>query len=505
MKIVIVEDEKRTRLGLENIIRKMTSHEVAASVSDGVEGLKTVMELSPDVVITDIKMPNMDGLTMLEKIREQGGKTRAILLTGFSEFEYARKSVQLEAEDYLLKPLNVDEILEVLEKTEKKIARTRTETVSEEQLVFSLLNGEQEEKMRAAEVLEHHLKLMNGEKTALFLVRAGSRMETTVNEMTAVLKERLASICMQDYHVFPMLERRAVLVMIMEGQRVHYLKELFRLHILPMLQNIGECMAAYEELERLDELSEKLDQMTARFEYGFGCGGGVLLDREYIEAIHFETREYPERLEQLIKKAVRNGTEEDNRKIAGQFQDEIIENKLLRPSVIREYTLRFGMAAANAASEQKKNGELEKIYHILLNGIMECDTREQLLYVYHKIWDSILAGEEEEVTTENSIVLHVLSFIRQNYAQDISLSGAAEAVGVSPEYLSRLFTKEMGINFSTFLGDFRISMAKRLLADEKYRIYEVAEAVGFRDTKYFNKVFRSVTGISPSDYRKTMK
>ena len=229
-----------------------------------------------------------------------------------------------------------------------------------------------------------------------------------------------------------------------------------------------------------------------------------LIDREYRESVRFEKVEYPEKLEQLIQRYVRSGTSDKVEDTVKRFQKQVIDSGA-RAEVTREYHLRFGMAAVNAARDQKNSEKLEEIYHTLLYNIMESSTREKLLYEYQKIWEGILAKEDDGDKTENGTILHVIELIRENYDKDISLAGAAEAVGVSPEYLSRLFAKEMGINFSTFLGDFRISVAKRMLADEKYRIYEVAEAVGFRDTKYFNKVFRSVTGVSPSDYRKAMK
>lgn len=504
MKIVIVEDESRTRAGLEHIITKFSHHQVVASVSDGNEGLKTICELRPDLVITDIRMPNMDGLTMLEKIRSQGLTVSTVLLTGYSEFEYARRSVQLGAEDYLLKPLDVDEILRVLEKTEQKLEKIKKETISEEQLLLSLLNAEGEEQKELAKRLRRQMGILQGEKTSLFLIQVSSRMEATVNEMVSVLQEQLASICMQKFYIFPLLERGHILVMVLDGQKVHYLKGLFSMHVLPKIQEIGECMVVYSVLDSLLELPGMLDVMTENFSYGFGMDTAGLIDQEYMNSVQFEKLEYPEKLEQLIQRYVRSGTADKVRDTAKKFQTEVIESSA-RPELIKEYTLRFGMAAVNAARDQKDSEKLESIYHTLFYNIMESSTREKLCYEYQKIWSGILTEEKDGEKTENGIILHVIELIRQNYDKDVSLQGAAEAVGVSPEYLSRLFTKEMGINFSTFLGDFRISAAKRMLAENKYRIYEVAEAVGFRDTKYFNKVFRSVTGVSPSDYRKSMK
>jgi len=116
--------------------------------------------------------------------------------------------------------------------------------------------------------------------------------------------------------------------------------------------------------------------------------------------------------------------------------------------------------------------------------------------------DMLADDREKDALTGNGMILNVIEFIRQNYDKDVSLSDAADLVGITPEYLSKLFTREMGINFCTFLGEFRVSIAKKLLATGNYKIHEVAEMVGYKDTKYFNKVFRSIMGVSPSDYRK---
>lgn len=99
-------------------------------------------------------------------------------------------------------------------------------------------------------------------------------------------------------------------------------------------------------------------------------------------------------------------------------------------------------------------------------------------------------------------MLNALAYIRENYAGDIGLADTAAVCGISQEHLSKLFYREMGINFSHFLQNFRISAAKRLLDTGNYKVYEVAEMVGFHDQKYFVTVFKKICGVTPSVYRK---
>lgn len=125
MKIIVVEDEPKSREGILNILARDTEYEVAAVCGNGKEGLEAVRKYRPDLVISDIKMPVMGGLEMLEKILEEGIAVQAVLLTGYSEFEYARRALKLQVVEYVLKPLEVDDFLEVLHKAEGNIEKNR--------------------------------------------------------------------------------------------------------------------------------------------------------------------------------------------------------------------------------------------------------------------------------------------------------------------------------------------------------------------------------------------
>ncbi len=189
--------------------------------------------------------------------------------------------------------------------------------------------------------------------------------------------------------------------------------------------------------------------------------------------------------------------------LAREYQRQIIECNA-KPQYIKEYTVRFLMRVLEAARGIKPDQEIDVLYRYMLDHIMEAAVKEELIDTFRKLTDAFTKEQSEAADTDNGMILRVIEYIRNHYDSDISLSEAAELVGITPEYLSKLFTKEMGINFSTFLGDFRISMAKRMFSTGKYKVYEVADAVGFRDTKYFNKVFKSIVGVSPSEYRRAI-
>lgn len=501
MKVVIVEDEPNTRNGIKKIIEKYTSHEVVAGESDGEAGLETILSLKPDLVITDINMPKMDGLTMIKKIREAGATTAAILLTGYSEFEYAQRAIQLSVVEYLLKPLNVEDIIEVLGTVEKKISKNKVEKVSAEQLLFSILTGNGNDQEIVQRQFAERIRNQKAQIISMFLIQSESILEDSKNQMAEILKDALDQICLTGFFVFKLPDEKQILVMISDGQNPKYLKTIFKTRILKELKKIGEFLISYGELDSPLSLKDTLRQMKEYLAYTFVFKDSCIIDRELVESLSFQRVEYPEHLERGMKRDIKNGNQDGIRRNARKFVETVIESRE-EPKVIKNHAVRFLMASLNTARDLMKSKDLEAMYQYLLNDMMKSSIREIFLNNYWKMIDMIAGDRETDALTGNGMILNVIVFIRQNYDKEISLSDAADLVGITPEYLSKLFTREMGINFSAFLGEFRVSIAKKLLATGNYKIHEVAEMVGYKDTKYFNKVFRSIMGVTPSDYRK---
>ncbi|MDD2971548.1 MAG: response regulator [Lachnospiraceae bacterium] len=501
MKIIVIEDEPKTRKGIVKIIEKYTAHEVIADEEDGLLGLDKVLELKPDILITDINMPNMDGLTMIKKIREAGLKTECIILTGYSEFEYAQKSIQLSVVEYLLKPLDIEEIIEVLDNISAKISDTKVETVSPEQLLFSIFMEKDGNSNRIQDKFAEKIKYQNNQKMDLFLVKNESLTMETTNEIVDILKESLNAICLSKYYVLKLPIDKTILVLILDGQNVHYLKEMFQMKVIPDIKKIAACIVSYESISCIDELKNIVYKMQEYMTYAFILDNDKVIDHEMIEKMTFKEIEYPEYLENTVRKGIRTGQNAEVEKSAGEFEKLIIESRET-PQIIKQYTARFVLAAMDVAKELLCNEDIQNIYTYLLNDLIKTDSREIFLNNYYKMIHIIIGDRADSECTENGIILNAIAFMRQNYEKDLSLVDVSDVVGITPEYLSKLFSKEMGINFVTFLMEFRISMAKKMLQSSNLKIHEVAERVGYRDTKYFNKVFKSIIGVSPSEYRK---
>ena len=206
MRIIIVEDEPVIREGLVSVIEKFTKHEVVCKTKDGIEGMRQIKKLHPDLVIADIRMPNMSGLEMIERLRNDGGEFAVILLTGYSDFEYARKAVQLNVTEYLLKPLEVENLIAALEKAENSLEKTKANKVTCEQLVWSILNSEKEKHDIFVNQLSNMLHVNHRVENSLFMIQSASIDLETNSEIRNTLNMLMDSFCIQNYYVIPLIK-----------------------------------------------------------------------------------------------------------------------------------------------------------------------------------------------------------------------------------------------------------------------------------------------------------
>jgi two-component system response regulator YesN len=503
MRIVIVEDEPKTKEGLIKIINKYTNYDICGVASNGFEGIELIKELKPDLIISDIQMPEMDGLTMLRRLEQEGILYYALILSGFSSFDYVRTALHLGVVDYVLKPVDIDSFISVLSETEAKILKEKSEKINSAQLIWSLITCESEMKEQLVRQLSKQLQVNDSMEITLFLVKPSSLDQETAGEMIHCIKDKMNSLGIMNFHVIYLSFSYGILVLIIDTEKYKLLNKMFSTHILPCLNNIGSCHCSYTSIFGLTRLENAIMELKDLFSYTFDYGSEVILDKQLVEKLTFTPISYPMDIENRIRKEIINGDYEKALKTSNKFKELIIESKG-KPELIREYTARFCSGVYNIAKEYNTQPEPLLIFHYFINNIIESKTKTDLILNYEKIVNTILAVTDDEMDVDNLTVLKVINFIRDNYSENITLSDAANLVGITPEYLSKLFNQKINVNFVVFLRNFRISIAKRMLLSGKYQIQEVADHVGFKDPKYFNKVFKSVCGISPSEYKKVI-
>lgn len=496
MRIVLVEDEPKSREGIVKIIQHYTEHEIVAAVEDGAAGLEAVEREKPDLVISDIRMPGMSGLEMLQQMRARGCETGIIFLTGYSEFEYAHQAIKLHALDYILKPIEIENFMEVIKNAESKIENKKAEQISPESLLLEYVNKQQDNR----ETLERVLGVNEDIKISLLYFYLGGQAQEVLNEMMYETRKALDVQCIQNYYLIPLFQSGAYVVLVTDTEKNKMLKWVLEKRIVPELTEVAEFVCSYTTDYGIKNLNEDLSHLKEMLPYGFHMKKGKIIDEETANNCHFEITEYPSALETAIQKEVLKQDKDKVNEIGGKFIREVIEGNF-HPDQIKEYTIRFSMGIAKEDTSGKNRSE-EGQY--IVSSMLRCFTERQLTYLFQKMLNFVVHNFIEISITDNEIILKTISFVRENYSKpEVSLAEAADLCNVSQEYLSRLFQQETGTKFISFLQNFRVSMAKRmLLSDRQSKVYEIAEAVGYRDQKYFVSVFKKLCGMTPSEFRK---
>lgn len=502
MRIIVVEDEPRTRRGLIDIINKYTKYEVVGSETDGIKGLELISRLDPDLVISDINMPNKNGLEMIKDIRQKGLKTEIILLTGYSEFEYAKQAIQLQVDEYLLKPLDVDDIIQALDKIEKKIRMKKLKRPNPEQILFSLLHNKLavEKSNKWVGQLKQALSVFKEQEYLLYLIQPLNQMTKKDEDVRNNIRMIMGELEVENFVLMTMpMSHRIVFIQPIEKNKV-YAKEQFETTVVNKIIKEVDTFIVSKTVNNLIRIRDDILELNKKFDYVFDLKSDQIWEKEKIKKLSYHKLSYPKQLEILLKKAICDGENEKTNKYIIQFEEEIICSKT-EPMKRKEYTARFLLNLLEWQRDFCKEREYEQSYQLILNSILDIQSRDILTYQFFKIANNLFVSKADN-KTDNGLILLAVEYIRVNYHQDISLVATAGKIGVTPEYLSKLFKQEMGINFTTFITQFRISQSKRLMLETDKKMYEISKAVGYNDTKYYNKVFKSLNGVSPTEFRR---
>lgn len=503
MRILIVEDEVKIRTGMSKLISEHTEHTVVGEARNGKEGLELIRSLRPELVISDIRMPVMGGLEMLEEVKRLGIRCHFIVLSGYSEFEYAQKALRYGVDDYLLKPLAPEDVTSLLDRIQDRISEeTQLSAQSTEGLLRELILGIRTGTQRDYETLRKEAALSETEPCFLAagcLRDVGTAYFDAIEERLARMKELYPEYTF----LCTTLENTREVFCLIQGQTTE--EELCMLLQRRLYRGMSaEDMPVWtmQKLESPQKLGEAGATLRDRYIYGMVFGYHSLITEEMIESFKEKPYQYPAQLEGRIRASLCQGAEQNLQKDAEAFMD-CVRRMGCNPRDCRKAYEKLLACIENVCGEVNPEAARQIQNRDLAKAVSEAVTIGALERCLQKAVEIVLASKDRREDIRNYTIRRAINFIREHYMENISLELLADHLEITPEYLSTLFNKEMGLNFTTFLKQFRISHAKRLLKGSDKKIYEIANEVGYNDPKYFNRVFKEEVGLSPGDYRQT--
>jgi len=536
-RMVIADDEESTLQGIRSCLNWASyGIEISGQAKNGAQALELVRAIKPDILLTDIRMPKIDGTRLSKILKQEFPELKIIFITGYSEINYIKLAFKYDVIDYILKPVDPDELEFVISKTVEACKHERNEKekrieleakikqsmpLLQEKFYRQLISDELKDRndlLRKMDFLGVNLP-KNGFYTVLavyiddyyFLQEKYSMHEkqlltfSMVNIISKAINDFTRGLAFEynenefigiigfdrNTEECSIEEKIEIIANDIKGKINSDLK-------ISITIGIGKCV---DRIERIP-FSYQRAMFAANQKFYLGKNKIIYVDitkNENDAEIPINNKDA-----ENIYIALRLGNYERVEAITNGIFNKLINKENLKKQYIHGVCLYLISIASRAATEFYDNFSERQIniYH-LVDFIFKLETLEDLksfiLSTFKKLCNDICRFQRN---SSKKVVEDIKSIIYEKYDEDISINYIAKAVYLTPSYICLLFKQEIGMTINDFLTMVRIEKAKELISGKMTKLYEVSKKVGYNDPKYFSKIFKKYTGVKPSEYNK---
>ena len=513
-KILVADDEDIIRQGIKCLCDyKALGFTIADEASNGDQAYEKILELQPDVVLMDIRMPGMTGLEVIEKLNEQGYNGYFVIISSYTDFSYAQKAMRFGVQSYITKPIDEDELTEVLNtlKTSLDSVRIAENTSAHYKskahipIIKDILLGDAD--LSSLNLDEFHLN--NDTYQVVIYEKYSHEMADAAYDFSELLR-----VTNNDNNSFDRITIQNSEVLLLKGSFA--------------IQKFNDFLERYER-EKRPQKNSPLDSLFITY-------GSCVPSLEYIPKSYQEA-------ESLLKRRFFCAQEQHT---IGYMDLPSFANttSIICDDLLKEYTGQLlnyiqafnrTMVAETLAGLQNHlynaSDSIESIKLFLTDLYLQI--KEQIKHLYPNndipfasnsdiirligekfyLYEIVLFFTEQfEVimncigsSTRDSVLDDILHYINHNYTKNITLENIAPLFGYNSSYLGKIFSKKVGENFNSYVDHIRIEHSKELLLNDNSKVYVIAEKVGYRSVDYFHIKFKKYVGQSPAEYRKKHK
>ena len=525
MKLLIADDDFQIRTGLKEGIEWLSFGITEVFIAqDGLEAMKIYEDKMPQIVITDIRMPGLDGLQLTEKIREISQDTSIIILSGYAEFEYARKALQFGVNDYLLKPVKIRELTKIVYEITNKIIKLSQKAEDEknfkssyvEKFINDFISGNIDDMVMVVDKFKTYFNLDIKTLIGCLILEIDNDLSGVSNsalEHKKSLYKLIKDIILSQFDVKDtILHEKYNKVILIYRVNSTSSKDILKLKFFKLHKELNkslkeECKLTVSfgisntgTIESFKKIYEQGEQALAQRLYKGAESINFYEEIKYKDSnIYSRTIDENKLKENILsynfeglKIIISNGFQNlKSEKISDRYviRDICINLKNVLIRAIEEISIEFVVLFADKISfpENLENFQTIDEYKAWILNIYNIAINEL----------SIIKG-----TSHNVLMMKAAVYIKINFNKDLTVDEIAKHIQKNPNYFSHLFKKEFGVSFCEYLNKIRISEAKNLFNSTNLLAYEIADKVGFKDYKYFTQVFKKLEGYAPSKFRK---
>lgn len=523
--VLLVDDEEDV---IQIIMKKMNWEEMGFRIvgyaHNGVEALEMAEELQPDVVMTDIKMPYMDGLTLSRKLKELYRTVKIIIFSGFDEFEYAKEAIQIEVEEYILKPIDAGNLREVFGRIREKIDREMDEKrnvdklqeyymeslpILQENFYTSLIDGRIPEDEIDKYLEEYQISL------------TGPYFVVSILHISATDIPKDKNRFLLNVSVKKLAEEH------LEGEwKIRTLMYLGDIVVITQLEKPEQITAFTDFMDQLCRLAKHICEAKITVGIGYVCsslpdirvswqgarsavsyrviyGNQRAINIAEIDPMENADERWEEQEIQRILKKIRMGSREElEREISlcvHRFMKDGTSIQKYQIFIMGLITEIFRFCNNNQLDMGEFYGEKGAIFERCMDMESPEELEQWLLKIVGRLQETV---QQERQASTKSFVAKALEYVQEHYSdRNVTIETVCKELGVSAAYFSTIFKKETGKTFISFLTDYRMEKAVELLMTTNDKTYIIAEKVGYADPNYFSYAFKKQYSMSPSKYR----
>jgi len=524
LKMLIVEDERWEREGLLNFLDwQSLGIEIVATACDGVDGIEQAQKIFPDLIITDIKMPTIDGLKMIKKIREFLPDVKTVLLTGYDDFKLAQEAINCSADAYILKPVEEEEMYQIIKNLALKCEKN-LEKIEEENHMRLLLN-ESLASARDKQLLDLYDGRLAPEKIQKLLSKSGMYPDSEEYAVSVIKYSNFENIdydsvvndvgeifCGKDSSTAVAGPNGRIFVCTgISGKADDFIRSAASSIsvLLKEKYKLESVIGVGEYANDMNNIHNSFIQAKEAAEFGIFWGRCGYVHYSEVESIH---RDFGDKAGDFLiqcnyfsKQMIHVVRSYDKDRTFGLLNDMygyIRENMGVSRDLICNYL--YGIVnetsllllSMNKVADSYEDGSF---FGEELLAFDNFDAVWKHLFMY---FDSLLEYMDAIKNNKDEyIVKKVLHLIEQKYMSDMSLKTIASDIFLSPNYLGSTLKKCTGKSFNDLLCEYRMEKAKELLKNPKSKVSQVANQVGIPNTSYFCMVFKNTCGMAPGEYK----
>lgn len=512
MRIIIVEDEIRTREGISKLIDKLfPEHEVVGCAVNGEEGLDLILSQCPDLIITDVRMPHMDGLTMLSKIFESKIKSKAIVLSAYAEFSYAQQAIRWGVSEYLIKPLVVSDFAQAIKNIEKQITESQLQNPDIlgrlDHVLFGLIFSGIQADEKLFMYLDNKYSINENTEFSEIPIYLGEDYSEIIERMKFGLERFLEERNDLKYCLLEIPKEKMLLIILYGYEDQHGTERWFQHGIISRTWGSVVQDGSYGWIVAVGirALKPSYQKLLQYMDWNISFGNSIMISYPKILQVQTAICIYPIDIENQLKAALCSLKMEKVLRCIEKFNEYFEIGKIYTPKEIKESYVRFLWAMMNVAKEICILNHDQVEQNKIIEKIMGAKNKNELNAVAEETYSCIKKEDNKEEDQISLNVMRAENMIHEYYQTGITLEEIAVKLNITPEYLGMQFRKEKGVTFSNYMKECRITKAKKLLIGSKMKVFEIADKLGYSDAKYFSRVFRESTGQLPAEYRKMNK